>query len=120
MVEDKEDDVKLVTAIVKPHKLDQVKEALQELGVQGLTVSEVRGYGRQRGHTEVYRGAEYAIEFVPKVKLEILTSDEEVDGVIDAVVKQAQTGKVGDGKVFVTDVGRVVRIRTAEEDAEAL
>lgn len=112
--------MKLVTAIVKPHKLDEVKEALQELGVQGLTVSEVRGYGRQRGHTEVYRGAEYAVEFVPKIKLEILTSAGEVDDVIDAVVKTAQTGQVGDGKVWVTAVERSVRIRTAEEGAEAL
>lgn len=112
--------MKLVTAIVKPHKLDQIKQALQDLGVQGLTVSEVRGYGRQRGHTEVYRGAEYAIEFVPKVKLEILTSEAEVADVVDTIVKHAQTGQVGDGKVFVTSVDRVVRIRTAEEDAEAL
>ena len=112
--------MKLVTAIVKPHKLDEVKDALQELGVQGLTVSEVRGYGRQRGHTEVYRGAEYAVEFVPKIKLEILTSAEEVGDVIDTIVKTAQTGQVGDGKVWVTTVDRSVRIRTAEEGAEAL
>ncbi len=117
---DKEDDVKLVTAIVKPHKLDEVKDALQELGVQGLTVSEVRGYGRQRGHTEVYRGAEYRVEFVPKVKLEILTSEAEVGEVIDTIVKHAQTGQVGDGKVWVTSVEKTVRIRTAEEGAEAL
>jgi nitrogen regulatory protein P-II 1 len=115
-----EDDVKLVTAIVKPHRLDEVKQALQDLGIQGLTVSEVRGYGRQRGHTEVYRGAEYAIEFVPKVKLEILTADEQVGDVIDTVVKNAQTGQVGDGKVFVTPVESIVRIRTGEEDADAL
>ena len=112
--------MKLVTAIVKPHKLDEVKQALQDLGIQGLTVSEVRGYGRQRGHTEVYRGAEYAIEFVPKVKLEILTADEQAGDVIDAVVKNAQTGQVGDGKVFVTPVESIVRIRTGEEDADAL
>ncbi len=112
--------MKLVTAIVKPHKLDEVKEALQELGVQGLTVSEVRGYGRQRGHTEVYRGAEYTVEFVPKVKLEILTDDAQVDDVGDAIIKQAQTGQVGDGKVFVTTVEKIVRIRTGEEDAVAL
>jgi nitrogen regulatory protein P-II 1 len=115
-----EDDVKLVTAIVKPHKLDEVKEALQEMGVQGLTVSEVRGYGRQRGHTEIYRGAEYTVEFVPKVKLEILTDDLQVNDVIDAVVKHAQTGQVGDGKIFVTAVEKIVRIRTGEEDAVAL
>jgi nitrogen regulatory protein P-II 1 len=112
--------VKLVTAIVKPHKLDEVKEALQELGIQGLTVSEVRGYGRQRGHTEIYRGAEYTVEFVPKVKLEILTDDAQVGDVIDAVIKQAQTGQVGDGKIFVTTVEKIVRIRTGEEDAVAL
>ena len=112
--------MKLVTAIVKPHKLDEVKEALQELGIQGLTVSEVRGYGRQRGHTEVYRGAEYTVDFVPKVKLEILTDDTQVNDVIDAVVKHAQTGQVGDGKVFVTPVEKIVRVRTGEEDAVAL
>jgi nitrogen regulatory protein P-II 1 len=112
--------VKLVTAIVKPHKLDEVKEALQELGIKGLTVSEVRGYGRQRGHTEVYRGAEYAVEFVPKVKLEILSDAAEVGDVIDTIVKHAQSGQVGDGKVWVTTVDQVVRIRTAEEGAEAL
>jgi nitrogen regulatory protein P-II 1 len=112
--------VKLVTALVKPHKLDEVKDALQELGVQGLTVSEVRGYGRQRGHTEVYRGAEYTVEFVPKVKLEILVGDGQADDVIDAIVKHARSGQVGDGKVFVTTVDRVVRIRTGEEDADAL
>jgi nitrogen regulatory protein PII len=112
--------VKLVTAFVKPHKLDEVKDALQELGVQGLTVSEVRGYGRQRGHTEVYRGAEYTVEFVPKVKLEILADVLQVDDVIDAIIKHARSGQVGDGKVFVTDVERIVRIRTGEENADAL
>jgi nitrogen regulatory protein P-II 1 len=112
--------VKLVTAIVKPHKLDEVKEALQALGVQGLTVSEVRGYGRQRGHTEVYRGAEYTVEFVPKVKLEVLIDTPMLEDVLDAIVKGAQTGQVGDGKVFVTDVERIVRIRTAEQNVEAL
>ncbi len=112
--------MKLVTAIVKPHKLDEVKEALQELGVQGLTVSEVRGYGRQRGHSEIYRGAEYTVEFVPKVKLEILVDTPMVEEAVDVVVKAAQTGQVGDGKVFVTDVERIVRIRTAEQNVEAL
>ena len=112
--------MKLVTAIVKPHKLDEVKEALQDLGIQGLTVTEVRGYGRQRGHTEVYRGAEYTVEFVPKVKLEILTSDEQVGDVVDQMVKHAQTGQVGDGKVFVTPVDQVVRIRTGERDGDAI
>jgi len=112
--------VKLVTAIVKPHKLDQVKEALQALGIQGLTVSEVRGYGRQRGHTEVYRGAEYTVEFVPKVKLEVLIADAQLDDVLDAIVTGARSGQVGDGKVFVTNVERVVRIRTGEADGDAL
>jgi nitrogen regulatory protein PII len=115
-----EDDVKLVTAIVKPHKLEEVKDALQELGIQGLTVSEVRGYGRQHGHTELYRGAEYAVEFVPKVKLEVLTSSEQVDDVVDTIIKHARSGQVGDGKVYVTPVDRIVRIRTGEEDGDAL
>jgi nitrogen regulatory protein P-II 1 len=112
--------VKLVTAIIKPHKLDEVKEALRGAGVAGLTVSEVRGYGRQLGHTEIYRGAEYTVEFIPKVKLEILASDSAVDAVIDAVVGVARSGEVGDGKVFVTEVGCVVRIRTGETDDEAI
>ncbi len=112
--------MKLVTAIIKPHKLDEVKEALMGAGVAGLTVSEVRGYGRQRGHTEIYRGAEYTVEFIPKVKLEILTDDASVDGVIDAVVGVARSGEVGDGKVFVTSVDRIVRIRTGETNDEAI
>lgn len=112
--------MKLVTAIVKPHVLDEVKEALQGVGVQGLTVTEVRGYGRQRGHTEVYRGAEYSVEFVPKVKLEVVVGLELVDDAIDAIVSEARSGQVGDGKVYVTDVDRVVRIRTGEEDGAAL
>jgi len=112
--------VKLVTAIIKPHKLDEVKEALQAAGIAGLTVSEVRGYGRQRGHTEIYRGAEYTVEFVPKVKLEIVATDATVDAVIDAIVGTARSGEVGDGKVYVTSVERVVRIRTGETDDEAV
>lgn len=112
--------MKLVTAIIKPHKLDDAKEALQAVGVQGLTVGEVRGYGRQRGHTEVYRGAEYTVEFVPKVKLEIAVQDQDVDAVIDALVAATRSGQVGDGKIFVTPVDRVVRIRTGDEGAEAL
>jgi nitrogen regulatory protein P-II 1 len=112
--------VKLVTAIIKPHTLEAVKDALQETGIQGLTVSEVKGYGRQRGHTELYRGAEYTVEFVPKVKLEILTSAARVDDVIDTVVEHARSGQVGDGKVFVTDVDRIVRLRTGEENDDAL
>lgn len=112
--------MKLVTAIVRPHKVEDIKEALQEIGVQGLTLSEVRGYGRQRGHTEVYRGAEYEIEFVPKTRLEVLSPLGLVDEVIDTIVKYARTGQVGDGKVFVTDVERIVRVRTGEEDEDAL
>jgi nitrogen regulatory protein P-II 1 len=112
--------MRLVTAIIKPHRLDDIKDALQELGIQGLTVTEVRGYGRQRGHTEVYRGAEYAVEFVPKVKIEILVDVVDVDGVVDAIVTNARTGEVGDGKVFVSEVETVVRIRTGEEDRAAL
>ena len=112
--------MKLVTAIIKPHKLDEVKEALMGAGVAGLTVSEVRGYGRQRGHTEIYRGAEYTVEFIPKVKLEILADDGAVDAIIDAIVAVTRTGEVGDGKVFVTAVDRIVRIRTGETDDEAI
>jgi nitrogen regulatory protein PII len=112
--------VKLVTAIIKPHKLDAVKEALQAAGIAGLTVSEVRGYGRQRGHTEIYRGAEYTVEFVPKVRLEVLAAEGAVDAVIEAVVGAARSGEVGDGKVWVTPVERVLRIRTGETDDEAI
>ena len=112
--------MKLVTAIVKPHKVEAVKDALQALGVQGLTLTEVRGYGRQRGHTEVYRGAEYTVEFVPKARLEVLVDDGVADGVVDAVIEAARTGQVGDGKVFVTDVQQVVRIRTGEQGDAAL
>ena len=112
--------MKLITAIVKPFKLDEVKEALKDAGVQGMTVSEVQGFGRQRGHTEVYRGAEYTIDFVPKVRLEILTDDVDVDRIVDAVVAAARTDKIGDGKVWVTDVDRIVRIRTGEMGADAV
>ncbi len=112
--------MKLVTAIIKPHKLDAVKEALQAAGIAGLTVSEVRGYGRQRGHTEIYRGAEYTVEFVPKVRLEVLAAEGAVDAVIEAVVGAARSGEVGDGKVWVTPVERVLRIRTGETGDEAI
>jgi nitrogen regulatory protein P-II 1 len=112
--------VKLVTAIVKPHRLDEVKEALREVGVNGLTTTDVEGFGRQRGHTEVYRGAEYQVDFVPKVKVEVLVPDDEVQGVVDAIVKAARTGKIGDGKIFVTSVDRIVRIRTGEENENAV
>ena len=112
--------MKLVTAIVKPHRVEEVKGALQEMGVQGLTLTEVRGYGRQKGHKEVYRGAEYQVEFVPKARLEVLCDEAQVDDVIDVIVKAAHTGQVGDGKVFVTPVERIVRIRTGEVDGDAL
>lgn len=112
--------MKLITAIIKPFKLDDVRKAIGDAGVQGVTVTEVRGFGRQRGHTEVYRGAEYAVEFVPKAKIEIAVEDELVDQVVEAIMKAAHTGKVGDGKVFVLDLKQVVRIRTGERDASAL
>ena len=112
--------MKLVTAIIKPFKLDDVKAALREHGVQGITVSEVQGYGRQRGHTEVYRGQEYTIDFLPKVRVEVLTGDDEVDGLIDALVGAARTDKIGDGKIWVTSVEQVVRIRTGETGNDAL
>lgn len=112
--------MKSVTAIIKPFKLDDVKDALQGIGIQGMTVSEVRGFGRQGGHTETYRGAEYQIEFVPKVRLEVVVADGDADRVVDAIVAAAQTGKIGDGKIWVSDVDRIVRIRTAEEGPEAV
>lgn len=112
--------MKLVTAIVRPHAVDDIKGGLQELGIEGLTLSEVRGYGRQRGHTEVYRGAEYTVEFVPKMRLEVLCTEDRLDDVVEAIVKYGRSGQVGDGKVFITPVDRVVRIRTGEEDHDAL
>jgi nitrogen regulatory protein PII len=112
--------MQLVTAIVKPHMLDAVKDALKAAGVQGITVSEVKGFGRQGGHTETYRGTEYTIDFVPKIKLEVVVDDADVDAVIDAVSASAQTGKIGDGKIWQTDVGRLVRIRTGEEGVDAV
>ncbi|HUH06746.1 MAG TPA: P-II family nitrogen regulator [Egibacteraceae bacterium] len=112
--------MKLVVAIVKPFKVEDVKEALREVGVAGLTVSEVRGFGRQRGHTEVYRGAEYQVDFVPKSRIEVMVDDAQVDGVIDAIVKSARTGKIGDGKVAVLPLEEVVRIRTGEHGPEAI
>ena len=112
--------MKLVTAIIKPFKLDEVRKAVSDVGVQGVTVTEVRGFGRQRGHTEIYRGAEYAIEFVPKTKIEIAVDDALLDQVIEPITKSARTGKVGDGKIFVFDLTQVVRIRTGERDASAL
>ena len=112
--------MKLVMAIVKPFKVEDVKEALREIGVAGLTVSEARGFGRQRGHTEVYRGAEYQVDFVPKSRVEVMVEDDQVDGVIDAIVKAARTGKIGDGKVAVLPLDDVVRIRTGEQGPDAL
>jgi nitrogen regulatory protein P-II 2 len=112
--------MKLITAIIKPFKLDDVRQAISDVGVQGVTVTEVRGFGRQRGHTEIYRGAEYVVEFVPKTKIEIAVDDSLIEQVIDAITKSAQTGKVGDGKIFVFDLSQVVRIRTGERDASAI
>ena len=112
--------MKLVMAIFKPFKLDEVRDALTELGIQGLTVSEVKGFGRQKGQTEIYRGAEYAVSFLPKVKIEVAVDDAQVESVVDAVRKAAGTGKIGDGKIFVTPVEQAVRIRTGESGAEAL
>jgi nitrogen regulatory protein P-II 2 len=112
--------MKLITAIIKPFKLDDVRKAISDLGVQGVTVTEVRGFGRQRGHTEIYRGSEYAVEFVPKTKIEIAVDSMLVDQVVDAIAKSAQTGKVGDGKIFVFELTSVVRIRTGERDSSAI
>ncbi len=112
--------MKLVTAVIKPFKLDDVREALIPLGVQGLTVSEVKGFGRQKGQTEIYRGAEYVVSFLPKVKIEVAVPADLVDSVVDTIVAAAKTGKIGDGKVFITDIAKVVRIRTGETNAEAL
>ncbi len=112
--------MKLITAIIKPFKLDDVKEALKSAGMQGITVSEVQGFGRQRGHTEVYRGAEYEIDFVPKVRIEILVDDAEVDGLVTAIIESARTGKIGDGKVWVTTVESVYRVRTGEAGSDAI
>ena len=112
--------MKQITAIVKPFKLEEVREALAECGVTGLTVTEVKGFGRQKGHTELYRGAEYVVDFLPKVKIEVAVKDEDVDSWIDSIVKSARTGKIGDGKLFITNVERVVRIRTGELDNSAI
>ena len=112
--------MKLVTAIIKPFKLDEVREALSAIGVQGITVTEVKGFGRQKGHTELYRGAEYVVDFLPKVKIEVAIKNEMLDQVIEAIEKSANTGKIGDGKIFVFDLEQVVRIRTGETGADAL
>ena len=112
--------MKLVVAIIKPFKVEDVKEALRDVGVAGMTVTEARGFGRQRGHTEVYRGAEYQVDFLPKTRIEVMVEDAALDGVIDAIVKSSRTGKIGDGKVFVLPLEDVIRIRTGEQGAEAL
>ncbi len=112
--------MKMVTAIIKPFKLDDVRQALSEIGVQGVTASEVKGFGRQKGHTELYRGAEYVVDFLPKVKLEIGIEDSLLDQVIEAITSKANTGKIGDGKIFVTDIEQAIRIRTSESGPEAL
>ncbi|MBF8778505.1 P-II family nitrogen regulator [Pseudomonas fulva] len=112
--------MKLVTAIIKPFKLDDVRESLSEIGVQGITVSEVKGFGRQKGHTELYRGAEYVVDFLPKVKIEVAIDDNDLDRVIDAITKAANTGKIGDGKIFVVNLEQAIRIRTGETGTDAI
>ena len=112
--------MKLITAIIKPFKLDDVREALSEIGVQGITVTEVKGFGRQKGHTELYRGAEYVVDFLPKIKLELAAGSEMVDSVLEAISKSAATGKIGDGKIFISSLDEVIRIRTGETGAEAI
>jgi nitrogen regulatory protein P-II 1 len=112
--------VKKVEAVIKPFKLDEVKEALHDVGVSGITVTEAKGFGRQKGHTELYRGAEYVVDFLPKVKIEVVVADDMTEQVVDAIIKAARTGKIGDGKIFVQDVEQVIRIRTGETGAEAV
>jgi len=112
--------MKMVTAVIKPFKLDDVREALSEVGVHGITVTEVKGFGRQKGHTELYRGAEYVVDFLPKVKVEVALGDEAVEQVVEAILKVANTGKIGDGKIFISDLNQVVRIRTGEVGEEAV
>jgi nitrogen regulatory protein P-II 1 len=114
------DAMKRITAVIKPFKLDEVREALAEVGLTGLTVTEVKGFGRQKGHTELYRGAEYVVDFLPKVKIEVVVANDQCDQVIDAIIGAARTGKIGDGKIFVADVERVIRIRTGEENEAAV
>lgn len=112
--------MKLIISVIKPFKLEEVREALSAIGVQGLMVSEVKGYGRQAGHTEIYRGAEYVVNFVPKIKVETVVADDQTDKVVEAISTAARTGKIGDGKIFVLDVGQVVRVRTGERDEDAI
>ena len=115
-----ESDMKKIEAIIKPFKMDDVREALSEIGITGMTVSEVKGFGRQKGHTELYRGAEYVVDFLPKVKLEIVMADDQVEGAIEAIINAAKTGKIGDGKIFVSNIEQAIRIRTEEDGVEAL
>ncbi|QMV73120.1 P-II family nitrogen regulator [Comamonas piscis] len=112
--------MKMITAVIKPFKMDEVREALADVGVTGLTVSEVKGFGRQKGHTELYRGAEYVVDFLPKVKIEVAVKNEDVDRCVDAIVNAARTGKIGDGKIFITEIERVIRIRTGDLDEAAV
>ena len=112
--------MKMVTAIIKPFKLDEVREALSQIGVQGITVTEVKGFGRQKGHTELYRGAEYVVDFLPKVKIDVAIDDKDLDRVIEAITKAANTGKIGDGKIFVVNLEQAIRIRTGETDTDAI
>ncbi|MCG1053860.1 P-II family nitrogen regulator [Mycetohabitans sp. B5] len=112
--------MKRITAIIKPFKLDEVREALAEVGLTGLTVTEVKGFGRQKGHTELYRGAEYVVDFLPKIKIEVVVANDQVDQTLDAIIGAARTGKIGDGKIFVADIERVIRIRTGEENEAAV
>ena len=112
--------MKLITAIIKPHMLDGVRDALSKSGIKGLTVTEVKGFGRQKGHTEVYRGVEYSVDFVPKVKIEVVSDDEHVASAIESITESARTGEIGDGKIFVSDIGQAIRIRTGESDSAAL
>jgi len=112
--------MKKIEAVIKPFKIEEVKDALADAGITGMTVSEVKGYGRQAGHTELYRGAEYVVDFIPKIKIEVVVNEKDVDMVVEKIVSAARTGKIGDGKIFVTDIEKVIRIRTGEEDEEAV
>ena len=112
--------MKKIEAVIKPFKLEDVKDALAEIGITGMTVSEVKGYGRQKGHSELYRGAEYVVDFLPKVKMEMVVADEQVDAVCNAIINAARTGKIGDGKIFISDISKIIRIRTGETDNEAI
>ena len=112
--------MKMLTAVIKPFKADEVRDALAQVGVQGMTITEVKGFGRQKGHTEVYRGAEYSVDFVPKIKIDIVVDDDQVDGAVDAIKESARTGEIGDGKIFVGDVSQAIRIRTGESGSAAL